>query len=37
MNNGYLWGLQNAETDKLSKTIDDAINVQGSDKPEVKG
>ena len=31
-----LWGLQNAETDKLSKTIDDAINVQGSDKPEVK-
>ena len=31
-----LWGLQNAETDKLSKTIDDAINVQGSDKPQIK-
>ena len=31
-----LWGLQNAETDLLSKTIDDAVNVQGSDKPEVK-
>lgn len=31
-----LWGLQNAETDKLNKSIDDSINVQGSDKPEIK-
>jgi len=31
-----VWGLQNAETDKLNKTIDESINVQGSDKPEVK-
>ena len=31
-----IWGLQNAETDKLNKTIDESINVQGSDKPEVK-
>jgi hypothetical protein len=31
-----IWGLQNAETDLLNKTIDDSINVQGSDKPEVK-
>jgi len=31
-----IWGLQNAETDSLNKTIDESINVQGSDKPEIK-
>lgn len=31
-----IWGLQNAETDKLGKEINDGINVQGSDKPEFK-
>jgi len=31
-----LWGLQNAETQLLSKTIDYSVNVQGSDKPDVK-
>ena len=31
-----LWGLQNAETQLLSKTIDDSVNVQGSDKPDIK-
>lgn len=31
-----IWGLQNAETDKLRKVIDDSRNVQGSDKPEKK-
>ena len=31
-----LWGLQNAETQLLSKSIDDAVNVQGSDKPDIK-
>ena len=31
-----VWGLKNKETDTLGKAIDDAINVQGSDKPEVK-
>ena len=31
-----IWGLQNAETDALNKTIDESVNVQGSDKPEVK-
>lgn len=31
-----LWGLQNAETQILSKTIHDSVNVQGSDKPDVK-
>jgi len=31
-----VWGLQNAETDALSKVIDNSINVQGSDKPHVK-
>jgi hypothetical protein len=31
-----VWGLQNAETDALNKLIDESINVQGSDKPEVK-
>ena len=31
-----IWGLQNAETDLLAKSIDDAVNVQGSDKPDIK-
>ena len=31
-----IWGLQNAETDKLKKIIDDSVNVSGSDKPEIK-
>lgn len=31
-----VWGLKNKETDELGKLIDDAVNVQGSDKPEVK-
>lgn len=31
-----VWGLQNAETDQLSKCIDNSVNVQGSDKPQVK-
>ena len=31
-----VWGLQNAETDELNKLIDESVNVQGSDKPEVK-
>ena len=31
-----VWGLQNAETDKLNKMIPNSINVQGSDKPETK-
>ena len=31
-----IWGLQNAETDSLNKLIDESVNVQGSDKPEVK-
>jgi DNA modification methylase len=31
-----IWGLQNAETDKLSKKIEGSFNVQGSDKPEYK-
>ena len=31
-----VWGLQNAETDKLNKLINDGINIQGSDKPEYK-
>jgi len=31
-----VWGLQNAETDKLSKAITDSVNVQGSDSPEYK-
>ena len=31
-----VWGLQNAETDELSKRISDGYNVQGSDKPEYK-
>jgi len=31
-----VWGLQNKETDLLAKSIEDAVNVQGSDKPQVK-
>lgn len=31
-----VWGLQNAETDYLNKIIPDSVNVQGSDKPELK-
>tara|TARA_R100000808_G_C2153937_1_gene164638 strand:- start:2542 stop:4734 length:2193 start_codon:yes stop_codon:yes gene_type:complete len=31
-----IWGLQNAETDKLKKVINNSVNVQGSDKPEIK-
>ena len=31
-----VWGLQNAETDLLKKTIRRSRNVQGSDKPEIK-
>ena len=31
-----IWGLQNAETDALSKVIKNSKNVQGSDKPEIK-
>jgi len=31
-----VWGLQNKETDLLSRSIDDAVNVQGSDKPQTK-
>ena len=31
-----VWGLQNRETEALSKAINDSVNVQGSDKPEIK-
>jgi superfamily II DNA or RNA helicase len=31
-----VWGLQNKETDLLNKSIEDAVNVQGSDKPQTK-
>lgn len=31
-----VWGLQNAETNELSKVINDAVNVQGSDSAEYK-
>jgi DNA modification methylase len=31
-----IWGLQNAETDELSKIINNSVNVQGKDKPEIK-
>ena len=31
-----LWGLQNAETDLLKNEIKGSVNVQGSDKPEIK-
>lgn len=35
-NQWIVWGLKNAETNELAKKIDDAKNVQGSDKPEYK-
>ena len=35
-NQWLIWGLKNAETDLISKKLDNAINVQGSDKPEYK-
>lgn len=35
-NQWIVWGLKNQETDTLSKLIPNAINVQGSDKPEYK-
>ena len=31
-----VWGLQNLETDRLSKVLKESKNVQGSDKPEIK-
>jgi len=31
-----IWGLKNLETDTIVKLLPDAINVQGSDKPEYK-
>jgi DNA modification methylase len=31
-----IWGLKNAETDKLSKLLENSVNVQGSDSPEYK-
>ena len=31
-----VWGLQNAETDLLAKTIPNSVNVQGNQKPEYK-
>lgn len=31
-----IWGLKNNETETIVKIIDDAVNVQGSDKPEYK-
>ena len=31
-----VWGLKNSETDTIVKLINDARNVQGSDKPETK-
>jgi len=31
-----IWTLKNDEANELSKLIDDSINVQGSDKPELK-
>ena len=35
-NQWIVWGLKNAETDTLSKLLDNSINVQGSDNPEYK-
>ena len=35
-NQWIVWGLKNAETDTLSKLLDNSINVQGSDSPEYK-
>ncbi len=34
--NWIVWALSNDETNTLNKKIDEAINVQGSDKPEFK-
>ena len=34
--NWIVWALSNDETNRLNKKIDEAINVQGSDKPEFK-
>lgn len=31
-----IWTLKNDEADQLSKVINDSVNVQGSDKPEIK-
>jgi DNA modification methylase len=31
-----VWGLKNNETDKLSKLLNDSVNVQGSNTPEYK-
>ena len=31
-----VWGLQNEETTRLSKTLNESVNVQGSDKTEYK-
>lgn len=31
-----IWGLQNQETELLSKAIPNSVNVSGSDKPEIK-
>jgi DNA modification methylase len=31
-----VWGLKNNETDVVSKLLEDAVNVQGSDSPEFK-
>jgi DNA modification methylase len=35
-NQWIVWGLKNQETDTLSKSIENSINVQGSDSPEFK-
>lgn len=35
-NQWLIWGLKNSETDCIVKKLDNAINVQGSDKPEYK-
>jgi len=35
-NQWIIWGLKNAETDKLSKLLENSVNVQGSDSPEYK-
>jgi len=35
-NQWLIWGLKNSETNLIVKKLDNAINVQGSDKPEYK-
>jgi DNA modification methylase len=35
-NQWIVWGLKNSETDTISKVLNDAVNVQGSDSPEYK-